>query len=101
MLKTMKQLIHNETDLYAALHHGAELDVVVPMTLDVVERDPLASAGFFRGDLLRALIDLPAGFWHKDPDLFRRYQAAVRAGAIARRSLSSDERMEFWRDVRG
>lgn len=92
----MKQLIEYENELYAALRSGADLDTIVPAALGVLERDPLASAGYFRGDLLRALIDLPPGFWRRNRDLFRRYQAAVRAGAIARRSLPSEERMEFW-----
>ncbi|MEO7218823.1 MAG: contact-dependent growth inhibition system immunity protein [Gemmatimonadaceae bacterium] len=92
----MKQLIENEIELYAALRTCAELGTAVPAALDVLERDPLASAGYFRGDLLRALIDLPPDFWRRNRELFRRYQGAVRAGAIARRSLPSGERMEFW-----
>lgn len=92
----MKLCIDNDTELFAALQRRAELSEVVPLVLDVLERDPLASAGCFRGDLLRALIDLPAEFWRRDRVLFQRYQAAVRAGAIARRSLPSTERMDFW-----
>lgn len=95
----MKLCFENDTDLRAALQHlrqRVDLGEVVPLVLDVLERDPLASAGSFRGDLLRALIDLPATFWQCDRDLFKRYQTAVRAGAIARRSLPSAERMEFW-----
>lgn len=92
----MKLCIENDAELYAALQHRADLSEVVPLVLDVLERNPLASAGCFRGDLLRALIDLPAEFWRRDPVLFQRYQAAVRAGAIARRSLPSAERMDFW-----
>lgn len=92
----MKQLIEDETGLYAALRTGADLGNAVPAALDVLDRDPLASAGYFRGDLLRALIDLPPEFWRRNRELFRRYQAAVRAGAIARRCLPREERMEFW-----
>lgn len=96
MLKEMKQCIGSDTELLWALQRGTELREIVPIVLDVLERDPLASAGFFRGDLLRALIGLPAEFWRREPVSFHRYQAAVRAGAIARLSLPSAERMAFW-----
>jgi hypothetical protein len=92
----MKQLVGSEVELYAALRSGAELGTAVPAVLDILERDPLASAGYFRGDLLRALIDLTPDFWRRNRELFRRYQGTIRAGAIARRSLPCEERMEFW-----
>ena len=95
-VREMKQCIENDADLLKALHHRADLHEVVPMVLDVIEHDPLASAGSFRGDLLRALIELPAAFWHDDPASFQRYKAAVRAGAIARLELPRSERMAFW-----
>ena len=92
----MKQCIGSDADLLRSLHHGTELYDVVPVVLEILERDPLASAGCFRGDLLRAVIELPSHFWRHEPALFRRYQAVVRAGAIARRELPSAERMAFW-----
>lgn len=82
--------------LLTALRRHTELPSAVPTVLGILEREPLASAGVFRGDLLRALIDLPAEFWHHEPALFRRYQNVVRAGAIARMSLPRDDRMAFW-----
>jgi hypothetical protein len=99
MAGIMKQCIGSEAELLSALRRHEDLGDVVPVVLDALERDPLASAGRFRGDLLRALIDLPAEFWRHDHGLFRRYQAVLRAGAIARRSLPSSERMAFWTDV--
>ncbi len=92
----MKQGVGNDRELLSSVHHRVELDEVVPAVLDVLERDPLASAGLFRGDLLRALIDLPPEFWHHDPVSFQRYKTAVRAGAIARLALPRSERMAFW-----
>jgi len=92
----MKQCAGSDADLLIALHHRAQLDDVVPAVLDVLERDPLTSAGSFRGDLLRALIDLPPEVWHRDPASFQRYKSAVRAGAVARLSLPRSERMAFW-----
>lgn len=97
--KKMKLYTDKHADLYEAIRHRVDLATIVPLALDVLERDPLASAGFFRGALLRALIDLPANFWGDNPAAFARYQDAVRAGALARRSLPSAERMEFWTKV--
>jgi hypothetical protein len=96
VIKEMKHCTGNETDLLRALRRGEALHEVVPVVLGILDEDPLASAGFFRGDLLRALIDLPSEFWHREQRLFGRYQNAVRAGALARRSLPNAERMRFW-----
>jgi|GEM_PF-1707360 len=92
----MKQCFGSEADLLRALRRGTDLHDVVPAVLDTLRHDPLASAGYFRGDMLRALIELPSAFWRDKPVLFQRYQTVVRAGAIARRKLPSAERMAFW-----
>jgi hypothetical protein len=79
-----------------ALVHGSCLDAVVPVALDVVERDPLATVGYFRGDLLRGLMEVPGGFWGGHPRLYDRYLTALRGSAERRRRLPPSERMEFW-----
>ena len=91
--------VRSDDDLFIALRHRTQLDDVVPIVLDVLETDPLASAGHFPGDLLRALIELPAEFWRHRNTSFHRYQEAVRAGAIARRGLPVSERMRFWTEL--
>lgn len=83
-------------DLLVALVHGWCLSVVVPMTLDLVEDDPLASAGQFAGDLVRALMEVPGYYWGRHPRQYARYRAALRASAQRRRELSPEERMAFW-----
>jgi hypothetical protein len=80
----------------AALVNGSCLAAVVPLALDTVERDPLASAGCFPGDMLRGLMEVPGDFWGRFPELFDRYRKALRAGAAARHRLPPDERMVFW-----
>ncbi|MEO7043021.1 MAG: contact-dependent growth inhibition system immunity protein [Gemmatimonadaceae bacterium] len=97
----MKLCIENDAELYFALRNSRDLRDAVPRVLDLLEQDPLACAGFFRGDLLRALMDVPTEFWGANSALFRRYQSAVRAGALARRDLPSAERMEFWAATEG
>ena len=66
------------------------------MTLEIVGASPLASAGCFRGDLLRGLMEVPGSFWGTRPDLYERYRSALRAAAAQRRQLPREERMEFW-----
>lgn len=82
--------------LLVSLVNGGRLTTTVPAVLDIVERDPLASAGGFGGDLLRGLMEVPGSFWTQQPQLFARYRAAVRAGALARRALPVAVRQDFW-----
>ena len=54
-------------ELLAAVLSGRDLHHVVPLLLDRLEMDPLASAGWFSGDLLRGLLEVPASFWARQP----------------------------------
>ena len=83
-------------DLVAALVRGIDLQRMVPAAIDLVERDPLISAGRFSGDVLRALMEVPGGFWSRHTDLFDRYRAALRVAAALRRDLPVERRFEFW-----
>ena len=83
-------------EVLAALVAGAELSAAVPLALDLVERDPLLSAGRFPGDLLRGLMAVPGQLWGRHPWMYERYQAALRAGAALRRHLPVEQRMAFW-----
>jgi hypothetical protein len=83
-------------DLLAALLAGTGLDAAVPTALAIVERDPLATCGRFRGDTMRALMEVPGLFWTRHPHWYARYLLALRASAGARRRLPDAERMEFW-----
>ena len=87
--------------LLEALVQASALEAVVPMVIAIVERDPLASAGCFSGDLLRGLMSVPNHFWNSRAALYERYRAALRAGALARRRLPHSERMEFWSMLEG
>jgi hypothetical protein len=86
-------------DILVALMQGLSLDAVVPAALDLVDRDPLISVGHFRGDVLRGLMEVPGSFWGHHAGLFDRYRAALRAGAIQRRALPPDERLDFWKPI--
>jgi len=83
-------------ELLDALIDGVCLSVVVPMTLAILEHDPMASAGHFEGDLLRGLMEVPGHFWTRHPCLYERYRAAVRRAAVVRRGQPAEESMRFW-----
>ncbi|HEU4565995.1 MAG TPA: contact-dependent growth inhibition system immunity protein [Gemmatimonadaceae bacterium] len=85
--------------LLLSLVSGASLEAVVPLALEVVERDPLATAGRFRGDILRALMEVPGAHWARHPAHYDRYRAALRAAASQRRGQPPDEQMRFWQPL--
>lgn len=89
-------MAHLHHDVLVALIRSNGLGTAVPAALAVVERDPLASAGHFRGDLVRALMEVPGSFWVRHPRLFARYRSALRTCALQRRALPPEQRLDFW-----
>lgn len=67
--------------------------------IELLEREPLSSAGEFPGDLLRRLIDLPPRAWSGETELHARYRELVRTAALARRELPDEVRGAFWRTL--
>jgi hypothetical protein len=87
---------HHRCRLFNSLSTD-QLDRGTLMTaIELLEREPLASAGRFPGDLLRRLIDLPPRVWAAQADLYPRYREVVRAAAAARRELPAEVRVTFW-----
>ena len=89
----------SDADLLAGALAARDLARIVPLLLERVERDPLASAGWFAGDLLRGLLEVPPSFWARQPRLYTRFRECLRAGAIARQALPEAERVYFWTAV--
>jgi hypothetical protein len=86
-------------ETYNALAEGHDRTAAIARALDALDRDPLASAGAFPGDLIRRLMDLPPSLWRNEPVLYERYRSAVRAAASARRGAPPAVRRGFWRDL--
>ncbi len=86
----------NWRELLVALVHGTCNDSDVRAALAVVANDPLARVYAFRGDLLRALMEVPNAFWGRHPSLYNEYREVVRAGALARRDSPTETKEEFW-----
>ena len=82
--------------LLVALVGGTCTEREVRESLDVVRADPLTRIDAFRGDLLRALMELPNAFWARHMFLYEQYREVVRSAALARRELPPESRREFW-----
>lgn len=83
-------------DLLIALVKGTCSDSDVRSALSVIAGNPLARVYVFRGDLLRALMEVPNAFWGRHPTLYEQYRELVRAGALARRDLPMESKEDFW-----
>ncbi|MDR6568879.1 hypothetical protein J2730_003881 [Chitinophaga ginsengisegetis] len=44
---------------------------LVPLALEILQNDVLVTAGMYPGDLLKAVLDVPAAFWEEHPDLHK------------------------------
>ncbi|HKR08562.1 MAG TPA: hypothetical protein VJS39_05190 [Gemmatimonadaceae bacterium] len=85
--------------LLAALVKGTCSEADIRDALATLAPDPLVRVYAFRGDLLRALMEVPNAVWGRHPALYEQYREAVRAGAIARRDLPVERREEFWSEL--
>lgn len=45
-----------------------ELDVILPIALELLSEQPLLDAGLYPGDMLAAVLLLPVDFWRDHPD---------------------------------
>ncbi|HJP59528.1 MAG TPA: hypothetical protein VJ865_06000 [Gemmatimonadaceae bacterium] len=85
--------------LLAALVNGTCSESDILYALATLAPDPLRRVYAFRGDLLRALMEVPSAVWGRHPGLYEEYRGAVRAGALARRELPADRKEEFWSEL--
>jgi hypothetical protein len=66
-------------DLRVLIAQHMGLDVLVPPALARLERDPLAEGDFYPGDLLVAVLRVPAAYWAAHPAQRDRLRAVVDA----------------------
>lgn len=64
-------------DLRIMIGQQIGLRWLVPLALEVLETDPLAEGDFYEGDLLCAVLMLPADFWAREPRLRSRLSAVL------------------------
>lgn len=56
-------------DLRRKIQQGIDLDDLVPVALDLLEKSPLVKRGLYPGDLLSAVFNIHPSFWEKNQDL--------------------------------
>ncbi|UOZ08577.1 contact-dependent growth inhibition system immunity protein [Amycolatopsis sp. WQ 127309] len=64
-------------ELRVLLGQRVGVDALVPFALATLERDPLAEGDFYPGDLLVAVLDLPADHWTRNAEEAERLTRIV------------------------
>jgi len=64
-------------DLRTMIGQGIGLRFLVPIAIEVLERDPLAQGDFYPGDLLGNVLRAGPVFWAQYPDYRSRVEAVV------------------------
>jgi hypothetical protein len=64
-------------ELRVLLGQRTGVDALVPYALAVVERDPLAEGDYYPGDLLVAILQLPADHWARNAEEAKRLTKIV------------------------
>jgi hypothetical protein len=68
-------------DLRIMIGQEIGLEFLVPIALERLADNPFQQGDYYPGDLLMNLLRLPAGFWHKHPDLRWELAAIVQGTA--------------------
>ncbi len=64
-------------DLRLLLLQQVSVELLVPLALDLLERDPLAEGDCYPGDLLVALLKVPPAHWRRHPGELHRATSVV------------------------
>jgi hypothetical protein len=64
-------------DLRIMIGQGIGLPFLIPLALDVLDREPLAEGGFYPGDLLRSCLAVEPAFWDAAPALCSRLRRII------------------------
>lgn len=65
------------TDLRLVIGQDIGLPFVMPLALNIVEKDPLIETEHYKGDLLVAVLNASAQFLHERPDLVARIKKVL------------------------
>ena len=79
-------------DLRIMIGQSISLHYLVPLALEQLEVDPWIEAEFFRGDLLKALVQADRAFWQRRTDLLGRLQDIVQRAKQLLPSLEDYDR---------
>ncbi|WP_033290971.1 contact-dependent growth inhibition system immunity protein [Amycolatopsis jejuensis] len=85
LIKTVYELRHKPVstmgteDLRVLLLQQESVDILVPVALTRLERNPLAEGDFYPGDLLTAVLKIPQTYWQQHPDQRSHASAVIEA----------------------
>jgi hypothetical protein len=77
-------------DLRIVIGQGMSLPYLIPLALEVLEEDPLADGDFFRGDLLKAVLDGGQEYWSSRPELVQRLRKIIHRAKERLPALDTD-----------
>lgn len=66
------------------------LEVLVPRTLQLLQRDPLLEGEYYPGDVLSAVLRVPADYWAHHPDQRASLDAVIAAVDAPDSDLAAD-----------
>lgn len=72
-------------DLRIMIGQGIALRFLVPIAIEVLERDPLTQGDFYPGDLLANVLRVEPLFWDKHPDCRRRVESLLKNVEVPRK----------------
>jgi hypothetical protein len=75
-------------DLRVMIGQDIGSHVLVPVALEVLDKDPLAEGDFYPGDLLHSLLRLEAAFWSQEGEYRDRLSRILRGIAIVPTELA-------------
>src|SRR5690242_18900599 len=64
-------------DFRIMISQGISLALLIPLALEVLDREPLAEGDFYPGDLLRACLGVAPGFWDTATTMHSRIRRIV------------------------
>jgi hypothetical protein len=80
-------------DFRIMIGQGIGLPFLVPLALERLEEEPLSAGDFYRGDLLRAVLQIHEEFWMNHPDSFEGVRNVVGRVKDLLPSLNEIDRM--------
>jgi hypothetical protein len=84
-------------DLRIMLGQQLSAEYLMPLALDILERNPLAEGDFYPGDLFMAALTQPESFWHAYPGFAARTVTVSETMIDEIRQQWSTRAKEAWR----
>jgi CDI immunity proteins len=84
LVKTTTQLIDKDLndftpeDFRILIGQEMYLDIILPMAINILYKDPLVSGDYYAGDLLKTVLSISSEFWRDNPVLKTRMNLIIK-----------------------